>query len=47
MDEEDYWNDSVAKGFSWEEGDDTIGMPDLRFLLFIIVHLMVIKETQK
>jgi len=29
MDEEDYWNDSVAKGFSWEEGDDTIGMPDL------------------
>jgi len=27
--EEDYWNASVAKGFSWEEGDDTIGMPDL------------------
>jgi len=29
MDEEDYWHDSVAKGFSWEEGDDTMGMPDL------------------
>jgi len=27
--EEEYWNDSVAKGFSWEEGDDTMGMPDL------------------
>ena len=31
-DEEEYWNDSVAKGFSWEEGDDTIGMPDLRLV---------------
>ena len=31
MEEEEYWNDSVAKGFSWEEGDDTMGMPDLRF----------------
>ena len=31
--EEEYWNASVAKGFSWEEGDDTIGMPDLRYTL--------------
>jgi hypothetical protein len=29
VEEEEYWNDSVAKGFSWEEGDDTMGMPDL------------------
>ena len=34
MEEEEYWNDSVAKGFSWEEGDDTMGMPDLRLLFF-------------
>jgi len=26
---EDYWNASVAKGFSWEEGDDTLGLPGL------------------
>ena len=31
--EEEYWNASVAKGFSWEEGDDTIGMPDLRYTI--------------
>ena len=30
LEEEEYWNASVAKGFSWDEGDDTIGMPDLR-----------------
>lgn len=29
LEEEEYWNASVAKGFSWDEGDDTIGMPDL------------------
>jgi len=26
---EEYWNASVAKGFSWDEGDDTLGLPGL------------------
>lgn len=28
-DDDTFWNDSVAKGFSWEEGDDTLGIPCL------------------
>ena len=29
-DDDTFWNDSVAKGFSWDEGDDTLGIPSLR-----------------